>query len=317
VSALADLQQEHAEHGIGPELARLLARVVKATAVTYPASEYSDAAVWNREALEDALHDWIETRLIGRGDLTVMLGSASSVGSLRSGLTRSFGQFLTNRRRRSSASNLYKRTLALLREDEPFRPVGSAGRPSEQLWTLTAEPAPHPSALSVSDLAKTSWELSDEALDVVRYGPHSLKSSPILREPKLRTFIAHLLSRAGGSVNTADLFEVIRHRFNLVPFTREELDEQLESGEPSVMARVERRQAVESILARIGDERRRILEELVRQGGDVEAAASSLGTNVGETGSLLSDVMDMIADYAESLEEAIGIYRELTESLFL
>ncbi|MGH9890936.1 MAG: hypothetical protein ACREA0_02910 [bacterium] len=316
MNTLEELRREHTEMGIGPGLMQLLDRIVRATAVTYPPSEYSDAGVWNREALEDALHDWIEKRLIGRGDLSVMLGSASTMGSLRSALTRSLSQLLTNRRRRTSASNLYKRTLALLRRDDVFRPVGPGGRPSEQLWALTEDSVSDPSTLSLEELVKAAWELSDEVLDVVRYGPYSLKSSPILREPRLRDFIVHVLRRARGCLTTATMFEVMRHRFNLVAFARAELEEELESDEPSVLSRVERADAVRSILARLGGDNQRVLREFARSGGDVEAAAGSSDESVESVSAVINEVMAAIADYAESAEEAVEVYRALTESLF-
>ena len=135
--SLDDLRREHAEQVIGEELATLLEKVVRATARTYPAAEYSEAGVWNDEALADVLQEWVEVRLLGRGDLSKMLAQAHSLGSFRGALTRSFRQFLANSRERTSSSNLYQRTTRLLHEEkEEFEPVGVSSRSGEQLWTL-------------------------------------------------------------------------------------------------------------------------------------------------------------------------------------
>jgi hypothetical protein len=316
MSSLSALRQEHQERRIGPQLAELLERIVWTTAVTYPPAEYSDAGVWNRQALEDALQDWVEIRLLGRGDLTVMLGSARSLGSLKAALTTSFGQLLTNRRRRSSATNLYKRTLSLLRSDSQFATVGSARRPNDQLWTLAAEPHSDPSGLPTEELLKAAWELGDDELGTVRYGPYSLKSSPILRTPQLREFLVHLLSRATGSLTTANVFEVMRHRFNLAPLSRLELDERMGSDEPSLVVQVEQAEIARSVLARLGAERVNVLRQLHLADGDVEAAAAELGEGIEAVSQTIHEVMAMIAEYAETAEEAVAVYRRLTESLF-
>ena len=157
---LQNLRQEHADRVIGPELEHLLARIVRATARAYPPAEYSDAGVWDSAALADALQDWVETRLLSRGDLSKMLLRYQSVGALRGALTRSFEQFLTNRRRRTSATNLYQRTTKMLREDsDSFAKLGRADRSHEQLWTLAAGPATEPSRLEAPALV--AQELSE------------------------------------------------------------------------------------------------------------------------------------------------------------
>ena len=50
--SLHDLRGEYVADGYGPLLADLVDRVVRATAPRYPAQEYSDAGVWNKEAFE-------------------------------------------------------------------------------------------------------------------------------------------------------------------------------------------------------------------------------------------------------------------------
>jgi hypothetical protein len=314
-ATLEQLRAEHASQVIGPELSHLLERIVRATAVTYPPVEYSDAGVWNREAFEDALHDWVEIRLLTRGDLTVMLASAASVTALRAALTRSFGQFLINRRRRTAASNLYKRTLAKLRTDERFLAVSSSARAHEVLWTLAATPVSEPSSLPLEELIALAFKRSDAELGVVRYGPHSLKSSPILREPQLADFLLHLLEGAQGALSMAAIAEVMRYRFNLVAPAPVELDEALVSPELSIPARVEQQEIARSVLSRLDFPQLEMLRTFVAA-GDLQEAATSLHVDVQQVASTVSEVLGMIADYAESADEARSVFNQLTESLF-
>src|SRR6266446_2258168 len=165
MDSLQELRDEYERNGVGVLLNEFLAKIV-----------------------------WATERLWGRADLQAMLSSAGSLAQLRSALTTSLRQHLTNKRRRSIASNLYKRVLAVLRDDSRFRPVGGVSHASEQRWVLAGKDEIKQSMLELRDLVQIACELSDDELQVVRYGPLSQKLSPILREPKLLEFLVHLMS---------------------------------------------------------------------------------------------------------------------------
>ncbi len=317
MNELEGLQAEHAEQIIGPRLAELLARIVDATAPSYPPSQYSDARVWNRDALDDALQDWTLTRLLERGDLSVMLASAGSIGALRGMLTRSFAQHLINRRRRTSATNLFSRTVALLRSDDAFRAVGRASTAGTQRWTLAGHPTGAPASPgTVSRLIKAAGARTDTELGVVRYGPYSLKSSPILRGPALREFVAFLLAEADGDLTTGEIFEVMRHRFNLVELPPVELDETLVEREPPVPTAVETRVFAAGVLARVGRRNAELIRAVAAADGDPFAAAHTVGAAPAEVAAALDALHALIAEYAESADEAVAVHRQVIESLF-
>lgn len=305
-ATLDQLKQEHAEHVIGPELKTLLERVVRATARTYPPVEYAQAASWDSEALADALQDWVEVRLLRRGDLAKLLAGAPSVEGLRRGLTRSFEQFLTNRRRRTSATNLYQRTTKMLRADGAFAKVGQASHSHEQLWTLVElQPTVDaPTMVPVPGLVAIAFELDDDDLEVVRYGAQSLKSSPILREPKLREFLLHLLARSGGALDQTTIADVMRRRFSLYEIEVGELDDDGAAAEVELRP-VERDDVVNSVLMRLGRDR---LEELRRFHAEEEEP-----TGLPDA---VSSTIALVAEYADSPEAAEEIYDRLVESLF-
>jgi hypothetical protein len=305
---LEQLRREHADQVIGPELQRLLEGVVRATARTYPPAEYSDSGTWDSDALADALQDWVEARLLRRGDLSKMLTAAPSVAGLRGALTRSFEQFLANRRRRTSATNLYQRTTKILREDSThFARVGQARRSHEQLWTVSelAGMATGSSRLSIPSLVAIASELSDDDLEVVRYGAMSLKSSPILREAKLREFLVHLLGRAEGALDQTTIAEVMRRRFGLVELEVVALEEHDVGATAVELRHVDQDDVVASVLTRLGRDR---LDEL-RQFHTTDADPDDLPSAV-------SDTIALVAQYADSAEAAEEIYDRLVESLF-
>src|SRR5687768_13848751 len=126
MGTLEDLRDEYQRGGLGVLVLELLKKIVWSTVLQYPPSEYSPYERWDHMACEDVLSDWIRERLWGRGDLQAMLSSAATQQHLRASLTTSLRQHLVNKRRRSIASNLYKRVRAMLRDDPGFRSAGSA-----------------------------------------------------------------------------------------------------------------------------------------------------------------------------------------------
>lgn len=317
VTNLDVLRREHEDVGIGPELADLLDRVVRATAPTYPATEYSPSGSWDHAALEDAMQDWTTYRLLARGDLTVLLASARSDEALRALLTRSFGQHLTNRRRRTSATNLFARMVKMLRADGMFRNVTAYGPVGDHSWTLRATPATSPASPgAVGRLVKAAGTRSDADVGVVRYGPYSLKSSPILRAPQLRAFLEFLLQEADGSLTTAELFHVMRHRFNLVELPAVELVDTLTLSDPPVPATVETRTLARSVLSRLSLGEVQLLRLLSDHDGNVRSAEAATGTSAADFRAALEHSHALIAEYAETFDEAVAAHRVVIESLY-
>jgi hypothetical protein len=312
MSDLGHLRAEHAKEVIGPELARLLARVATATAKTYPPG-YSPAGVWNDEAVADALQDWTEDRLLRRKDLAKLLAGARSERSFRAGLTTSFGQHLTNRRRRSAATNLYKRIQAMLRDDDTFAPAGGAGGTADRPWTLAADPAPAPSARSEDELVRSAFALSDEELEVVRYGPHSLKESPILRRPALHRFLVHMLLQAEGTLTPAVLIEVVKRRFNLLQPADVDIDEASELEAPTGDVEIEAMAA--SVIARLGRERCELIRAQAEH-EDPTAAAEAAGVAPETMQRALSETIALVAEHASDADQARAVYKAVIERLF-
>jgi hypothetical protein len=308
------LREEHRIAGIGDQLLPLLSRIVRSTAATHPPVEYSDGSKWTPEALEDLLHDWIAERLVGRGDLSGILAMARTEAVLRSILTTSLSQFLVNRRHRTSATNLFKRIQLMLGNDDAFEGSAATKKPAAQQWRLAGEP-PVASRSDLRELVAFACELSDEELEVVRYGPTSLKSSPILREAQLKRFLQHLLDRSGGSLALGTIAEVVNRRFNLIEAPIRRLDDVLEGQPPEAPRRVEIADAARRAAARLGRNRLTLLRE-VHTTEDLGDAAKRLGLSPALASRRLKEALTIIGEYAESIEEARDIYRSIGESLF-
>jgi hypothetical protein len=312
---LESLRREHDEVGIGPHLDDLLRRIVRATAQVYPPTEYSPAKVWNQEALDDVLQDWVSERLFGRRDLDTMLSTAASLPAFRRALSTSVSQMIINHREKTSAANLFKRSRRILQSDTRFISITPGASPANELWTLAEAAATETSEQPIGELTAIAWEVDDDVLEVVRYGPTSLKSSPILREEALLHFLAHLLARADGALTLGQLLDVMRRRFNLLVPIDAELNDKLANSNLTPLQSVEIEDLATSVLARMGNERARVLRGFTTFGGDVGETAHLLDVSVRQVIATVREVMISIAEYAESYDEAKAVYDRLTELL--
>jgi hypothetical protein len=159
--------------------------------------------------------------------------------------------------------------------------------------------------------------MSDDDLDVVRYGPLSLKSSPILRAPALKRFISHLLAKL-GALTPADILEIMRHRFALIEPEQLELTEDIDTREPTPHDEAARSVIARSICARTSEEDARRLAALAAR-GDVGDAAQALGCTVADVEHALARLLEKISLEGideEDADQIAGLVLTSFESLF-
>jgi hypothetical protein len=314
MSELDALRREFAAEAVGPMIYRLLGRIVQANAPVYPPRLYSPSGVWDEGSIKDLLHDWMTDRLL-QGRLELMLTSAANMGSLKAQLTNDLRQLIINRRRRDSAGNLYTRTAKMLRDDPAFESIDQA-KASRRQWRLAGSEVGFPTPLDLSDLVRIAFQLSDDELAVIRYGPYSLKSSPILREPALKNFLSHLLAEAGGTLDPATIADVMAHRFALHRHSEVELEERLEAAQEPVEARIETQEAADAALRQLRLSDLEALAALVSADMVVSQAAASLGCSEGRISGARDRLGAAISELADSEEEALAVLRIVLESLF-
>ena len=311
IDTLETFREEYGRDGIGPQLHKLLEKVVWSTVRLYPAREYSPDGTWGRTACEDILHDWVAERLWGRADLQAMLLASASMAQLRAALTTSLRQHLTNKRRRSITSNLYKRTRATLRAEPIFMSVSSN---VDERWALSDAGQPAPSSRSAQQLVDIACELSDDDLEVVRYGPFSQKLSPILRDPHLIRFLRHLLSRAEGSLTLNQIIEVMRLRFSLPTEEHTQLDESTPTPAAGPLTEAIVAVSARSVVSRLDVDDARLVRAYFVAGGSFPDVAKMTSLTPARIREAVSRCFQMICDCAESADDAVAIMKNI-ESL--
>jgi hypothetical protein len=196
----------------------------------------------------------------------------------------------------------------MLEQDPSFNAVGRATKAALQQWTLSGAAQAQPSELTTAELVGLSRQLRDDELHLVRYGPLSLKSSPILRQPGLHVFLTHLLGNASGTLSLGQIAETMRRRFGLYEFEARELDESLASPAPDVLRSVERRDLARRLLANLTPDAVEVLKRISDQGGDIAKAAVESGSSEAELEGHLMFALSWLAKFSESPEEAVATY---------
>jgi hypothetical protein len=204
----------------------------------------------------------------------------------------------------------------MLRNESAFRRAGSGSVGSEERWELTDDGAQINSSTTQSDLLEIASELTDEDLEVVRYGPFAQKLSPILRDPKLREFLRHLLTRAGRSLTLSEIIEVMRLRFSLPTDEVIELDEGLPSTKASPADEATVRLGARDVISRLTADEANVLEGYFRSGGVFSAAARSSGRDVQRVRNVVHRALSMICEYSDSEDEARTLMQTV-ESLLI
>jgi hypothetical protein len=228
--------------------------------------------------------------------------------ALQGALTTSFSQWLINRRPRTSIANLFKRAQFMLEQDPSFTAVGRATKAALQQWTVSGAPASQPSESSLAELVSISRQLTDDELYLVRYGPFSLKSSPILRQPGLHAFLRHLLGNARGTLSLGQIAETIRRRFGLYEFEARELDDTLVSPAQDVLRSVEQRDLARRLLANLTPDGVVALRTISDQGGDIAKAALVSKSSEAELEGHLTFALSWLSKFCESPDEAAATY---------
>jgi len=125
-----------------------------------------------------------------------------------------------------------------------------------------------------------------------------------------------LLAESRGNLSLGQIAEVIVSRFDLGPVRVAELEENLQAEPPDVVVQVERNELASSVLSRLGLRGVQVLREFEKGNGNIEGAANALDLTPSEVAEEVSRVMRMIAEFADTIEEARAVYQLLIESLF-
>jgi hypothetical protein len=128
----------------------------------------SPTGSWDADGVADAVHGWIERRLLRTGALLAAFDHASAARPFLRSLERSFRHYLESERVRGEIDNLVSRAHALMRDDERFRDWISQAQVSDTWWGLAVWTDPGPWQGSEERLLTLAWCLG--TFELFRYG---------------------------------------------------------------------------------------------------------------------------------------------------
>lgn len=185
------------------EECRTLVRLLVRSAGFPP--HYSPYGVWSDEAIEEVFADWVEARLVGRGQLLALVQRAPIIRVFRRMAETSLRQHLIDSLKRSQSANLFERLTRLLAEEEKFQ---SSGTGNNTLWYLRDGSA-EPFRGGDRALLAAAWSLGD--FRVIRYQADARKLSPLLDAEELERFLSGILGY--GAMSASTVMRALRMRF--------------------------------------------------------------------------------------------------------
>lgn len=286
------------------EECRSLVRLLVRTASFPP--HYSPYGVWSDEAIEEIFADWVEARLIGRGQLLAIVQRAPMIRVFRRMAETSVRQHLIDSLKRSQSANLFERLTGLLAGEERFQ---SSGTGSNALWHLRDGPA-DPFRGGDRDLLAAAWSLGD--FRVIRYQADARKLSPLLDAEELDRFLSGILGF--GAMSASTVMRALRMRFAIDE--EDAPDEALDPEASSNRDRPEFEVEVDDlVIATLADLTQRQAEILLgmEQGLSGSELAEKLGCSTGTVSHERRRIEDVLARLGT---DAAPVLKRVLDALF-
>lgn len=297
--------------GLYTLLARIVAVIVFGTRLP-PA--YSLSGQWDRDSAEEALHGWIERRLLRTNALLAAFDLAVEPGPFIASLERNFRHYLENEKERGEVDNLISRAGVLLREDQAFEDFIEAHRASDVWWGLREWREATPFQASDEHLVSLAFSLGEIAL--FRYSAQVDRASPVLSTETLRDFLIRLLDAAGSLLTIGHFAVVFRRRFDLGPPQKVELGEEAIEVADAVGEFDEEsaRAAAASLVAELSE---RQLEAILARAENLtlEQIAERLGVSRGTADNALRSTGPLIEKHCVDGLEREQILEKLLDTL--
>lgn len=275
----------------------------------------SPTGSWDAEGVADAVHGWIERRLLRTGALLAAFDHASAERPFLRSLERSFRHYLESERERGEIDNLVSRAHALMREDARFRDWIPQAQVSDTWWGLRRWTDPKPWQASEARLLTLAWSLG--AFELFRYGHTVSRASPVLATDELGRFMKRLLARADALLTLRLIAAVLAGRFDLAPpqlvaDAGQELEEV--AGDPVELDKVELEHAAIAAIAELTSRQAEVLYR--KSGGEtLEQIAAALGISRGTVDNELRRAGAIAIRHASHEQDPARILEKMTDAL--
>jgi len=271
---------------------------------------------WDAGAVADAVHGWIERRLLRTGALLAAFDHASGERPFLRSLERSFRHYLESERERGEIDNLVSRAHGLLRDDARFRDFVPQAQVSDTWWGLSEWFDPAPWQGSEERLLALAWSLG--SFELFRYGHTVGRASPVLATGELGRLLEGLLGRADALLTLRLIAGALARRFDLAPphlVAKDEAGAEAEGvAAPPELAESELEDAA---LAAIAELTSRQAEVLYRKasGETLEQIAAALAISRGTVDNELRRAGAISLRHAGEVDDAVRVLERMIDAL--
>lgn len=267
---------------------------------------YSPTGRWNEDAEEEVFADWVESRLVGTGQLAALLHQSGSSQAFMRLAELYLRRHLINRLERNHATNLFGRLRTLLPEDDGFCVVIPSEHEQDVVWALCDQGEVPVWDEAEERLLSLAWGLGD--FETVRYREDARKLSPVLERDELLRFIKGLLEAAGRGLTLAQMVRVLVRRFDLEPVALESLGEEAEAvaAPDAVIEEVQARELAVAVLAELSQRQAAVLREQLEE-RSVRDIAASMEVSVGTVAAEQRAIATVLARVSDASQESRGL----------
>jgi hypothetical protein len=303
---------------IEPDLYELLLRIGRGLAYGgCLAPALSPTGKWDAEGVTDAVHSWIERRLLRTGALLAAFDHANAERPFLRSLERNLRHHLENERERGEIDNLVARAHALLRDDPRFRNFIPQAQVSDSWWGLSDWDDPSAWQGSEERLLSLAWSLG--RFDLFQYGQRVERASPILASGELGRLLEGLFGAAQALLTLRLIAGVLTRRFDLEPprlisddAAQAEAREVTGPADAAVVAELE-----DAAVAAIADLTSRQAEVVWRKasGATLDEIAAALGVSRGTVDNELKRVGAIVLRHAGDAGDSARVLEKMIDAL--
>lgn len=276
----------------------------------------SPTGSWDAEGVADAVHGWIERRLLRTGALLAAFDHASAERPFLRSLERSFRHYLENTRERHEIDNLVTRAHALLRDDSRFHDYLPQNQVSDTWWGLAAWHEPPPWQDSEDRLLSLAWSLGQ--FELFQYGHRVMRASPVLATTELGRFLEGLFTTTEALLTLRLIAAVLARRFDLEsPRLVAGEDAHAAAEEVAGVGGADETELEEAALAAIAELTSRQAEVLWRKasGATLDEVAQELGISRGTVDNELRRAGAVALRHAADTADAAPVLEKMIDAL--
>ena len=193
----------------------LVLGIAKSICPKYPPEVYSPERIWNEDTMKQLADEFFVEMLLDKNQLKYHFLTQESFHGFKRAITRDFKNFLRNKKRRTEAINLYRRTLAILSNEDFFDVIEDFSSSNARVVRIAG--SNHNASQTCQKLEEVIEVMFTISIPpVVRYRADSKKESHLISTDELHRLLTETFEIVDKPVTIGMVFEALKYRLNLL-----------------------------------------------------------------------------------------------------